>query len=132
MPCRYSDSRLRRAEGRIFAIGLPPGPIEKIAENIFDADWSPDGARLAVMLAVAGAQQLEFPEDGFWASASGSAGKIATNSRGHSARSVPSAAARARSNAAFEKKLELIAKAARQGFPRYGVIPMVDRQDLLP
>jgi Tol biopolymer transport system component len=37
------------------------GPVQRVGQNVFGADWSPDGARLAVVRVVAGAQQIEYP-----------------------------------------------------------------------
>jgi hypothetical protein len=48
--------------GTLSRVTVDGGPMQHIAENIFGADWSSDGARLAVVRVVAGAQQLEFPE----------------------------------------------------------------------
>jgi DNA-binding winged helix-turn-helix (wHTH) protein len=48
--------------GTLSRVTVNGGPIQQIAENIFGADWSPNGARLALVRVVAGAQQLEFPE----------------------------------------------------------------------
>jgi hypothetical protein len=106
--------RLRRADGRLFAIGLPPRPIEKIRREYLRrglvARWCPLGC---------GARRGECPASRvsrgrvsgqrIWLS-----WKDRDELAGHSALGVPSATARARSNAAFEKKLKLIAKAARQ------------------
>ncbi len=47
--------------GTLFRTSVDGGPIERIADGIFGADWSPDGANLALVRVVAGAQQLEFP-----------------------------------------------------------------------
>jgi autotransporter passenger strand-loop-strand repeat protein len=48
--------------GTLSRVTVNGGPIQQVAENIFGADWSSDGARLAVVRVVDGAQQLEFPE----------------------------------------------------------------------
>lgn len=48
--------------GRLSRVTVNGGLTQPIAEDIFGADWSSDGARLALVRVVAGAQQLEFPE----------------------------------------------------------------------
>jgi hypothetical protein len=48
--------------GTLSRVTVDGGPIQQIGENVFGADWSSDGTRLAVARVVAGAQQLEFPE----------------------------------------------------------------------
>lgn len=48
--------------GTLSRVTANGGPIQQVAENIFSADWSSDGSRLALVRVVAGAQQLEFPE----------------------------------------------------------------------
>jgi DNA-binding winged helix-turn-helix (wHTH) protein len=47
--------------GTLARVTVDGGPIQQIAEDIFGADWSPDGGTLALVRVVAGAQQLEFP-----------------------------------------------------------------------
>jgi Tol biopolymer transport system component len=47
--------------GTLSRVTVDGGPIQQIGENIFGADWSPDGSSLALVRVVAGAQQLEFP-----------------------------------------------------------------------
>ena len=42
-------------------VAINGGPAEPIEENIFAADWSPDGRRLALVRVTPGAQQVEFP-----------------------------------------------------------------------
>jgi len=46
--------------GTLSRVTVDGGPTQQIAENIFGADWAPDGG-LALVRVVAGAQQLEFP-----------------------------------------------------------------------
>jgi DNA-binding winged helix-turn-helix (wHTH) protein len=48
--------------GTLSRVTVDGGPIQQVAEGIFGADWSSDGAHLALVRVVAGAQQLEFPE----------------------------------------------------------------------
>src|SRR5215467_7954162 len=48
--------------GTLSRVTVNGGLTQPIAENIFGADWSSDGTRLALVRVVAGAQQLEFPE----------------------------------------------------------------------
>jgi DNA-binding winged helix-turn-helix (wHTH) protein len=48
--------------GTLSRVTVNGGLTQPIAENIFGADWSSDGARLALVRVVAGAQQLEFPQ----------------------------------------------------------------------
>jgi len=48
--------------GTLSRVTVNGGLTQTIAENIFGADWSSDGTRLALVRVVAGAQQLEFPE----------------------------------------------------------------------
>ena len=48
--------------GKLSRVTVNGGLTQPIAEDIFGADWSSDGARLALVRVVAGAQQLEFPE----------------------------------------------------------------------
>jgi hypothetical protein len=48
--------------GTLCRVTVNGGLTQPIAENIFGADWSSDGTRLALVRVVAGAQQLEFPE----------------------------------------------------------------------
>jgi DNA-binding winged helix-turn-helix (wHTH) protein len=48
--------------GTLFRVTADGGPIQRVADNIFGADWSSDGTRLAVVRVVEGAQQLEFPQ----------------------------------------------------------------------
>src|SRR5215813_9267997 len=57
-----SDGTMNIGGGTLSRVTINDGPIQQIAENIFSADWSSDGARLALVRVVAGAQQLEFPE----------------------------------------------------------------------
>lgn len=47
--------------GTLSRVTVDGGPIQQMEENIFGADWSPDGARLALVRVIAGAQQLEYP-----------------------------------------------------------------------
>jgi DNA-binding winged helix-turn-helix (wHTH) protein len=42
-------------------VAINGGPAEPIEKNIFAADWSPDGRRLALVRVTPGAQQVEFP-----------------------------------------------------------------------
>jgi hypothetical protein len=48
--------------GTLSRVTVNGGLMQPVAEDIFGADWSSDGTRLAVVRVVAGAQQLEFPE----------------------------------------------------------------------
>jgi DNA-binding winged helix-turn-helix (wHTH) protein len=48
--------------GTLSRVTVNGGLMQPVAEDIFGADWSSDGARLALVRVVAGAQQLEFPE----------------------------------------------------------------------
>src|SRR5207247_6616014 len=57
-----SDGTMNIRGGTLSRVTVNDGPIQQIAENIFSADWSSDGTRLALVRVVAGAQQLEFPE----------------------------------------------------------------------
>jgi DNA-binding winged helix-turn-helix (wHTH) protein len=57
-----SDGTMNIGGGTLSRVTVNGGPIQQIAENIFSADWSSDGTRLALVRVVAGAQQLEFPE----------------------------------------------------------------------
>src|SRR5207244_6093682 len=57
-----SDGTMNIRGGTLSRVMANGGPIQEIAENIFSADWSSDGTRLALVRVVAGAQQLEFPE----------------------------------------------------------------------
>src|SRR5262245_14444378 len=57
-----SDGTTNIRGGTLSRVTVNDGPIQEIAENIFSADWSSDGTRLALVRVVAGAQQLEFPE----------------------------------------------------------------------
>jgi Tol biopolymer transport system component len=57
-----SDGTMNIGGGTLSRVTVNDGPIQQIAENIFSADWSSDGTRLALVRVVAGAQQLEFPE----------------------------------------------------------------------
>jgi DNA-binding winged helix-turn-helix (wHTH) protein/Tol biopolymer transport system component len=57
-----SDGTMNIGGGTLSRVTINDGPIQQIAENIFGADWSSDGTRLALVRVVAGAQQLEFPE----------------------------------------------------------------------
>src|SRR5207237_839109 len=47
--------------GTLSRVAMNGGPFQRLEENIFGADWSPDGGRVAIVRVVAGAQQLEFP-----------------------------------------------------------------------
>jgi len=57
-----SDGTMNIRGGTLSRVTVNGGAIQQIAENIFSADWSSDGAHLALVRVVAGAQQLEFPE----------------------------------------------------------------------
>src|SRR5215469_4629237 len=48
--------------GTLSRVTVNGGLMQPLAEDIFGADWSSDGIRLALVRVVAGAQQLEFPE----------------------------------------------------------------------
>jgi hypothetical protein len=48
--------------GTLSRVTVNGGLMQPVAEDIFGADWSSDGTRLALVRVVAGAQQLEFPE----------------------------------------------------------------------
>ena len=48
--------------GTLLRVSMDGGPVQRVADNIFGADWSSDGAGLALVRVVEGAQQLEFPE----------------------------------------------------------------------
>src|SRR5207302_2995356 len=47
--------------GTLYRVAINGGPSQHVDRNIFGADWSADGNRLAVVRVVAGAQQLEYP-----------------------------------------------------------------------
>src|SRR5262249_60503241 len=48
--------------GTLKRVTVNGGPMQTVAEKIFEADWSSDGLRLALVSVVDGAQQLEFPQ----------------------------------------------------------------------
>lgn len=48
--------------GILSRVTMNGGLMQQIAEDVFGADWSSEGKRLAIVRVVAGAQQLEFPE----------------------------------------------------------------------
>jgi DNA-binding winged helix-turn-helix (wHTH) protein len=47
--------------GALSRAAITGGPSQHVGSNVFGADWSPDGARLALVRAVSGAQQIEYP-----------------------------------------------------------------------
>ena len=47
--------------GSLSRVALTGGASQSVGRNAFGADWSPDGARLALVRVVAGAQQIEYP-----------------------------------------------------------------------
>jgi Tol biopolymer transport system component len=54
-------SPARGAPGTLARVPLSGGAPREILENVNDADWSPDGARLAVSRAVGGRNRIEYP-----------------------------------------------------------------------
>ena len=56
-----TDSTMNIAGGTLSRAMTNGGPSTLIAHNVFGADWSRDGNRLALVRVVEGAQQLEFP-----------------------------------------------------------------------
>ena len=47
--------------GTLYRVAINGGPTQHVDHNIFGADWSADGSRLAIVRVVAGEQQLEYP-----------------------------------------------------------------------
>jgi DNA-binding winged helix-turn-helix (wHTH) protein len=47
--------------GTLSRAPISGGPLQHVGNNIFGADWTPDGARMALVRVVAGAQQIEYP-----------------------------------------------------------------------
>jgi dipeptidyl aminopeptidase/acylaminoacyl peptidase len=54
-------SPARGAPGTLARVPLSGGAPREILENVNDADWSPDGANLAVSRAVGGRNRIEYP-----------------------------------------------------------------------
>jgi DNA-binding winged helix-turn-helix (wHTH) protein len=57
----FGSGTMNIAGATLSRVAINGGPSEQVDQNIFTADWSPDGRRFAVARVVAGAQQLEFP-----------------------------------------------------------------------
>jgi DNA-binding winged helix-turn-helix (wHTH) protein len=56
-----SGGTMNIAGGTLSRAMMNGGPSQLVAHDIFGAEWFPDGTRMALVRAVAGAQQLEFP-----------------------------------------------------------------------
>src|SRR5207247_3096354 len=59
-----SDGTMNIGGGTLSRVTVNGGPIQQIAENIFSADWSSDGTRLALVRGVAGAPPRAVPAGG--------------------------------------------------------------------